>query len=217
MVKTWTSDHPKAKMMEQKRNQIVSAAEKAFLEFGYAESSVNRIAADAGVSIKTLYRHFQSKDELFFAVMMTACTPFSIDEIESLPDWFSEPLEKGLIKAGTEYLKHALSAKQVSLYRVLTHDAVRFPELAKRYQSDFIGYRQKIFSAYLDKALSESGICIENKKLAESTFSSLLKSELFDEVILGLATPADEDILFAAEQATSCFIHLMDVDYFKMD
>ena len=30
---------------------------------------MNRIAQDAGVSIKTLYRHFESKDELFGAVI----------------------------------------------------------------------------------------------------------------------------------------------------
>jgi Bacterial regulatory proteins, tetR family len=32
-------------------------------------SSVNRIAEDAGVSIKTLYRHFDNKDDLFVAVI----------------------------------------------------------------------------------------------------------------------------------------------------
>src|SRR3546814_12752228 len=37
------------------------------------ESSVNRIAAEAGVSIKTLYRHFDNKDDLFQAVMEEVC------------------------------------------------------------------------------------------------------------------------------------------------
>jgi tetracycline repressor-like protein len=35
----------------------------AFLEDGYAGSSVNRIAGGAGVSIKTLYRHFDDKGD----------------------------------------------------------------------------------------------------------------------------------------------------------
>ena len=52
---------------------IVDAALRAFLENGYAESSGNRIAEEAGVLIKTLYRHFESKDALFSALMEAAC------------------------------------------------------------------------------------------------------------------------------------------------
>ena len=73
MAKTWSTDNPKAALMARKRAAIVDAALKAFLEAGYAEASVNRIAAAAGVSIKTLYRHFESKDDLFSAVMQAAC------------------------------------------------------------------------------------------------------------------------------------------------
>src|SRR6516165_9354722 len=36
-------------------------------------SSVNRLLAPAGVSIKTVYRHFDNKDDLFSAVMQAAC------------------------------------------------------------------------------------------------------------------------------------------------
>ncbi len=53
--------------MARKRAAIVVAALTAFLDAGYVEASVNHIAAVAGVSIKTLYRHFDSKDELFSA------------------------------------------------------------------------------------------------------------------------------------------------------
>jgi len=54
MAKTWSADNPKAALMARKRAVIVDAALKAFLEAGYAEASVNRIAAAAGVSIKTV-------------------------------------------------------------------------------------------------------------------------------------------------------------------
>jgi len=73
MAKTWSADNPKAALMARKRAVIVDAALKAFLDAGYAEASVNQIAATAGVSIKTLYRHFESKDDLFSAVMQAAC------------------------------------------------------------------------------------------------------------------------------------------------
>jgi hypothetical protein len=43
--------------MARKRHAIINAALAAFLDQGYGGSSVNRIAASAGVSITTLYRH----------------------------------------------------------------------------------------------------------------------------------------------------------------
>src|SRR5246127_1037021 len=73
MAKTWSAHHPKGAPLARKRAAIVDAALQAFLDAGYAEASVNRIAAAAGVSIKTLYRHFESKDDLFSAVMQAAC------------------------------------------------------------------------------------------------------------------------------------------------
>ena len=94
MAKTWSADNPKAALMARKRAVIVDAALKAFLEAGYAEASVNRIAAAAGVSIKTLYRHYESKAELFSAVMQAACgkAPGESDEQDKPPPtWYAAP------------------------------------------------------------------------------------------------------------------------------
>src|ERR1700744_3594165 len=100
MGKTWSPDNPKAALMAQKRAAIVGAALSAFLESGYAEASVNRIAAAAGVSIKTLYRHFASKDELFSAVMQAACADGSSGPGD--PAWYAEPPAIALPLAGAE-------------------------------------------------------------------------------------------------------------------
>src|ERR1700730_15074385 len=139
MAKTWSADNPKAVLMARKRAVIVDAALKAFLDAGYAEASVNQIAATAGVSIKTLYRHFESKDDLFSAVMEAACSTPGTQPVSATglagtnePDWFSAPPPVALPIAGSEYLRHALSEEQLAQYRVVTRDAPRFPELARR-------------------------------------------------------------------------------------
>jgi AcrR family transcriptional regulator len=68
-LKIWSDDNPKAALMERKRAAIVAAARQVFLENGYAQASMDRIAESAAVSVKTIYRHFENKDELFSAVM----------------------------------------------------------------------------------------------------------------------------------------------------
>ena len=52
-----------------KRKAILEAAETLFLRNGYDGSSMDAIAAEAGVSKLTVYSHFTDKETLFaFAV-----------------------------------------------------------------------------------------------------------------------------------------------------
>src|SRR5260370_41167590 len=152
MAQAWSADSPKAGLMARKRAVIVDAALKAFLDAGYAEASVNRIAAAAGGSIKTLYRHYESKDDLFSAVMQAACgkPPGDSDEQdEPPPAWYVLPPAEALPHAGAEYLRHVLSQDQLALYRVVARDAHRFPELGRRYRDVTTVTRGAIFIRYL--------------------------------------------------------------------
>jgi len=53
----------------QRRDQIVAAATRAFADAGFAATSLDDIAAQAGVSRMILYRHFESKADLYLAVL----------------------------------------------------------------------------------------------------------------------------------------------------
>jgi AcrR family transcriptional regulator len=52
---------------ERTREALIQAALVRFLAQGVADTSAEQIAADAGVSLRTFYRHFQSKHDLLFA------------------------------------------------------------------------------------------------------------------------------------------------------
>src|SRR5208337_5140868 len=52
-----------------KRRQIMEGARAAFLAAGFDGASMNDIARSAGVSKGTLYAYFNSKDELFEAII----------------------------------------------------------------------------------------------------------------------------------------------------
>ncbi|MFJ9582315.1 TetR/AcrR family transcriptional regulator [Streptomyces acidicola] len=53
----------------KRREQIVTAAAKAFTEHGYNGASMRQIAADVGVSPAALLRHFANKEDLLSAVL----------------------------------------------------------------------------------------------------------------------------------------------------
>jgi AcrR family transcriptional regulator len=53
----------------ERRRALLDAAGRAFARGGYAATSLDDVAAEAGVSRVLIYRHFQSKTELYQAVL----------------------------------------------------------------------------------------------------------------------------------------------------
>lgn len=53
---------------------IMRGARTVFGREGYARTSIEAIAAEAGVSTRTIYKHFTSKDSLFSAVLQDSAT-----------------------------------------------------------------------------------------------------------------------------------------------
>lgn len=217
MVRTWSDNDPKAALMTRKRKQIVDAALKAFLNHGYAESSVNRIADDAGVSIKTLYRHFETKDELFSAVMQAACSSPARDsndapsgqDSDGEPSWYSEAPETALVHAGEEYLRHALSDDQLAIYRVVTRDAHRFPELRQSYRKEVVGHQAKLFATYFDRWRSIMGWTLTDKYAAAAAFGGLLKAPVFEDAVQGGHKPTEDEISRCARRAAEGLLNLL--------
>ncbi|MFF0922416.1 TetR/AcrR family transcriptional regulator [Rhizobium leguminosarum] len=60
---------PKVSSDEDKRAHIAEVAGRVFVKCGYAGSTTAVVASEAGVSKQTLYKLFQSKEELFAAVV----------------------------------------------------------------------------------------------------------------------------------------------------
>lgn len=53
----------------ERREQILDAATRAFARAGYAATGLNDIATEAGITHVILYRHFESKNDLYRAVL----------------------------------------------------------------------------------------------------------------------------------------------------
>jgi len=58
----------------ERREQILDAATRAFARSGFAATSLDDVAAEAGITRVILYRHFDSKADMYRAVLDRACT-----------------------------------------------------------------------------------------------------------------------------------------------
>src|SRR6202046_636625 len=57
------------RLTDRKRAAIISAAIEEFLADGFDATSMDRVAARASVSKRTVYNHFPSKEALFAAIL----------------------------------------------------------------------------------------------------------------------------------------------------
>lgn len=217
-MRSWSSNNPKASLMSRKRLAIVRAAREAFLEGGYADTSMDSIAKAAEVGIKTLYRHFENKDDLFSAVMQAACNPEAFDEVsgewkepadEPERPWMSKPPRSALVAAGIEYLQHILSHEQLALYRVVTQDACTFPELGRRYREQVIERAYDVFVRYLNRWIPAEKWKVKDKRGAASTFTALLRAGIFEEALHGLRRLSDSEIATHARGAAAKMLVLL--------
>ncbi|MGA5131795.1 TetR/AcrR family transcriptional regulator [Streptomyces olivoreticuli] len=76
--------------MAEKRQAITRAARAVFARDGFSRASVDAIAAEAGVSKRTIYNHFTDKEELFRSVL--------IESADSVTTWHRSVVERHLTK-----------------------------------------------------------------------------------------------------------------------
>ena len=205
MAKSFTKHGPqrtvKAELIAEKDRAIVLAARENFLRDGFAGASMDAIAKSAGVSVKTIYGHFSNKDELFSKVMVGACTDNlfagdipSEDSLGQRFAWFSKATQQGLFEAGKEYLRHLLSEDELALYRAVTRDAARFPELGRQYQKTIARGRTGILIAYLRSIFRRKNWIRRDAVQDAATYEGLLRAQIFEEALHGLSSVSFDTI-----------------------
>lgn len=192
-MKEWSANHPKAKLMAQKRASIVAAAKESFLKDGFSGISMESIAAAAGVSIMTLYRHAENKEDLFNAVLSEMCK-FSEEEREAkFKETASLPLEGVLIDLGFKFQKKLCNEETVALVRAVIAEANRFPDLACSVFHSIVGEYKNNLSKYLSIRPETSGLSEELRHQLSHQFFEDLIGSLVLRALFGLPpTPSEE-------------------------
>jgi AcrR family transcriptional regulator len=100
----------------ERREQILTAATAAFARTGYAATSLEDIAAEAGVTRVILYRHFESKADLYRSVLDRAKQ--RLDAATGAPEFTDASIDALL----------AAAADDPAAFRLLFHHAAREPD-----------------------------------------------------------------------------------------
>ncbi|MFI6941939.1 TetR/AcrR family transcriptional regulator [Streptomyces sp. NPDC050418] len=100
----------------ERREQILTAATRAFAGGGFTATGLDEVAAEAGITKVLLYRHFESKADLYRAVLDRACTRIA-EGVGS--DDFDDDAIPALVRA---------ASADPDAFRLLFRHAAREPE-----------------------------------------------------------------------------------------
>jgi len=112
----------------ERREQLLKVALQSFAAAGFHATSMNHIAAAAGVTKPVLYQHFASKDELFAEVVTTAGTELRIRVENAISN--AEDSHDQVTLAFRAFIG-TLAADEAT-YRVLFADSLRHDQVANQ-------------------------------------------------------------------------------------
>jgi TetR/AcrR family transcriptional regulator, mexJK operon transcriptional repressor len=176
---------------DQKRASIIEAATTLFLSDGYAGTSMDHIAAAAGVSKQTVYKHFADKERLFchvVEVLVNAASDSVYEAVHGLE--VTGDLEAELLAVARRQLELVLQPQLMQLRRLVIAEATRFPQLGKVF---FDQGPRRTMDALADafRRLAERGLLrIDDPMVAAAQFNWLVMGvPLNQAMLLGLETP----------------------------
>jgi TetR/AcrR family transcriptional repressor of mexJK operon len=187
------------------RERILAAATTLFLAEGYGSTTIEAVAASAGVSKRTFYTRFEDKSALFAAVL------------HRIIDLIRPPPEVPLLVGGTlpeilqrlagMILRAALSPQAIALHRLLYAESARFPELVRAIESGG-GTREatELIGNLLASELSATQLSAGDRAFAAQQFIFMVVT-LPRRRAMGLGTPMTPAELDAwAEKVTRLFV-----------
>lgn len=116
----------------RKREQIRTGALSVFLSAGFVGSTMDEVAATAGVSKQTLYAYYRSKDELLVDVLSTLLSELhdSRAEVWERPIESVADLRELLVDTAVMITSIALREDYLGLVRVIIAEMPVMPEIA---------------------------------------------------------------------------------------
>ncbi|KKK63479.1 hypothetical protein LCGC14_2993870 [marine sediment metagenome] len=187
-----------------KRGQIVAAARKLFLENGYGATSMDAIADEANVSKRTVYSHFQNKENLFGALITVMCESMGGPRAALATD---QPPEKVLTAYGRRILNIVLNPEALAVFRVVLSESPQFPEISQMFCSSGPDPMCAFLSGYLAELDAAGTLEIGDPKIAAEQFINMVKGPFFTSLLFGVGEPPSEaEAERALDQAVSIFL-----------
>lgn len=183
------NDKPPQSLTAKKRNAILTAALTEFEARGFRETSMDRIAKTAGVSKRTVYNHFSSKEQLFGAIAAELIE--RVKHVSDYPYDSQQAVDTQLREIGAQILDMLASGCFLNLARVTVGELMRSPEMGRK-THELMRKGQNGLARWLSEANDDGRLAIEDPSWASDQFLGLIKTFALWPQIIGRQPVPDE-------------------------
>ncbi|HAS8511956.1 TPA: TetR/AcrR family transcriptional regulator [Vibrio vulnificus] len=171
---------------EEKREAILTAAKQAFLEFGVQNTSMDKLAALAGVSKRTVYNHFSSKEALVMELLSVLWkSTITEDELVALS---KRPLQDQLVSLLCQEISVIAQPSYLDMAKVALGHFLFKPEELKA-QTSSMSKQDTALYTWLAEQDKKGRLKLESVELARTQLHSLIKGSAFWPQLIGSAEP----------------------------
>lgn len=194
---------------DERRARILQVARDVFFEVGYAGASMSLISSRLGGSKATLYAYFNSKEDLFSAIIRDRCEVMA-----------------GLFQAhiGTEDLRQSLRAVARQMVDVIMSDwatrtiqlvieeSRRNPELSRLFNEAIEETGRATMKTLLQTAQDKGQIKAEDIGEATVILKSLVFGDIHFKRLMNMTPPSTEQMHRHIDRAIDVFMHYYGLD-----
>ena len=179
----------------EREQRILDAALKVFSQQGFAGTKMDAIAIEAGLSKPTLYQYFDSKEQLFTAMMQARrddmLVAFDTDTANAHGARSSSEMVRQLYEFAWRYADTVLRPELLSLARLIIGEAQRFPEVGRAYQQSGPDRVLDGIIAYLEQQRAAGWLQFTEADLAANDLWGLILSAPRNQALYLPDTPPD--------------------------
>ena len=192
------------RLTERKREAILQAAIAEFRSSGFEITSMDKIAATAGVSKRTVYNHFPSKEELFAEILNRLWN--SITAEQDMPYSPQKPLREQLQTLLQAKLHMLADENFLDLARIAIAATIHSPERAQDMVSR-MGQREEGLTAWIRQAQADGRLKPVEPALAAQQMHGLLKTFAFwPQISMGQPSLTQDEQTRVIESALDMFL-----------
>lgn len=188
----------------EKRAAILEAAKRLFPQYGFEGTSMDAVAAEAGVSKLTVYSHFGGKESLFIETIRCKCdsllprTLFDVD--------VAAPVRDQLLSVARAFFGMMMSDSALGMHRTLVASSQQSPKLAKLFWEAGPMQIQAALAEMLQKEVEARQLDITDTRRAASQFFALLKGEHHARMLFGCGQPTSAETEVHLEATVDVFL-----------
>ncbi|MEM6493103.1 MAG: TetR/AcrR family transcriptional regulator [Pseudomonadota bacterium] len=158
---------------QAKRKTIIDAATRRFFDYGFAATSIEQVAADAGVSKVTVYNHFGDKRGLFAAAVERECERMS--GYFSIEDKPGGTIRERLEKIGKAIIAFLSRPEMIQFERRIAAETETEPMIGHAFLQAGPWRMKEEFADFLAHATAAGELHVEDPVLGAEQFAALCK------------------------------------------